>query len=538
MAASTPYSDQPKGKRQRLGVKPVAAGVVVVLLIAAATWFAFTKTNPFANPFELQAVFKHAHEIKVRSPVRIAGVRVGTVVGVEALPDEQMALVKMEIEEKGLPIHRDARLKIRPRLFLEGNYFVDVHVGTPTAPKLASGATVPPSQTTTPVQFGQFLTALQADTRENLQTFLREYSNALKGPGARGINQAVRHWEGAYRNTAMATRAYLGEQPGDLHRLLRGQGRVFGALSRNKEALKTLITGLRRTAGAFAREDDNLRLTIVRLRRVIIAGPPALRSLNDALPSLRAFAREALPAARSSVPTLDAQIPFVRQLRLLVSRPEARGLVAQLRPTVPLLARLNVRQTQGFEETRALSSCQNNVLLPFAKTPIPDPDFPEASGEPWFEVSARVLVGLAGESRVTDANSPMARVQAGAGPTTVVGTGEVGEEYIAQLDLPLQGVRPVSPTRRPVFRPNVPCETQEPPDLNALGGPGDPVYNTNPVPSPVNLAREQRAKDDIERLTQHLQRVMDGKPSVDPLEFSDAGELKQMEVLGLEEGGP
>jgi virulence factor Mce-like protein len=532
--ANTPFSDIPKGARQRAGIRPVIAGVIVVVLIGIATYFAFTKNNPFSNPYRLNAVFKHAHEIKVRSPVRIAGVRVGTVTGVEALPETQMALVKMEIEKQGLPIHEDAKLKIRPRLFLEGNYFVDVHVGTPDAPRLASGATIPPTQTATPVQFGQFLTALQKDTRENLQTLLKEYSKALSGPGARGINQAIEHWEGAYRNTAMASRAYLGQEPGDLHRLLRGQGRVFGALSRNEEALKTLITGLRRTAGAFAREDDNLRLTIVRLRRVVIAGEPALRSLNDALPSLRAFAREALPAARSSVPTLDAQIPFVQQARQLVSKPEARGLVAQLRPTVPLLARLNRRQTEGFEETRALSSCQNNVLLPFAQTPVPDPDFPEASGDEWYKVGARVLVGLAGESRITDANSPMARVQAGGGPTTIVGTGEAGEEYIAQLDLPLQGVRPVSPTKRPVFRPDIPCETQEYPDLNALGGPGDPVYDTNPVPTPANLAREQKAKADFKRVTEHLERVMAGQPSVDPLEFSDAGELQQMERLGIE----
>jgi virulence factor Mce-like protein len=533
MAASTPYSDLPKGESQRRGLGPVKAGLILLVLIAVATFWAFTKANPVDKPYRLSAVFKHAHEIKPRSPVRIAGVNVGRVVEVEALPDSNMAKVTMEIEDEGLPIKRDARVKLRPRLFLEGNYFVDIYPGTPQSPKRASGTTVPPSQTTTPVQFGEFLTALQRDTREDLQTFLKEYSKALEGPGARGINQAVSHWEEAYRNTAMSSRAYLGTEPGDLHRLLRGQGRVFGALSSNTRALKTLVTSLRRVAGGFAREDDNLRLTIARLRRVIVVGEPALRSLNGAFPSLRAFAREALPAARSSSPTLDAQIPFIRQARRLVSRDELRGLVAELRPTVPLLVRLNRRSTVGFEQTRALASCQNNVLLPFARTPIPDPDFEQASGEPFFEVSARTLVGLAGESRVADANSPMARVQAGGGPLTVVGTGEAGDQYVAQLDLPLQGVRPVSPTKRPVFRPDVPCETQEPPDLNALGGPGDAIVPTNPVATPENVAREQRANDDFQKVLDHLESVSRGERSVDPLEFSDQGELIQMKRLGI-----
>jgi hypothetical protein len=114
-----------------------------------------------------------------------------------------------------------------------------------------------------------------------------------------------------------------------------------------------------------------------------------------------------------------------------------------------------------------------------------------------------------------------------------VGTGEAGDEYIAQLDLPLQGVRPVSPTNRPVFRPDVPCETQEPPDLNALRGPGDPVYETNPVVTAADLERMQRAQEEFDELVVHLERIADGEPSVDPLEYSEQGELLQMERLGI-----
>jgi hypothetical protein len=94
-------------------------------------------------------------------------------------------------------------------------------------------------------------------------------------------------------------------------------------------------------------------------------------------------------------------------------------------------------------------------------------------------------------------------------------------------------VRPVSPIDRPVFRPGVPCETQEPPDLNALRGPGDPVYETNPSPTPADVERMARAKADFDEFVAHLERVAQGEPSVDPLEFSDQGELLQMERLGI-----
>ena len=79
----------------------------------------------------------------------------------------------MEIDEKGLPIHKDATLKIRPRIFLEGNFFVDLTPGTPSAPTLDDGDTIPVTQTATPVQLDQVLTALQSDTREDLQKTAR-----------------------------------------------------------------------------------------------------------------------------------------------------------------------------------------------------------------------------------------------------------------------------------------------------------------------------------------------------------------------------
>ena len=67
----------------------------------------------------------------------------------------------MEIDKKGLPIHKDATVKIRPRIFLEGNFFVDMQPGTPGAPTLGDGDTLPITQTSTPVQLDQVLTALQ-----------------------------------------------------------------------------------------------------------------------------------------------------------------------------------------------------------------------------------------------------------------------------------------------------------------------------------------------------------------------------------------
>ena len=496
------------------GMHPFKAGLLALIVITFVTYFAFAKDNPFGHPFELKAVFDSANRVQERSPVRIAGVNVGKVVKVEPLGGERgQSRVTMEIEDAGLPIHEDATMKVRSRIFLEGNYFVDLKPGTPHTETVDSGHTLPANQTAAPVQFSQLLSALQSDTRSDLQRFLKEYSTALKGSGARGFNQAVKHWADAYRNTSQVNDATRGTEAHDLTRVLTGQAEVFGALSSNEEALKDLVTGLNGTFAKFAVQEDNLRAAIPELRDVFKVGRPALASLNEALPSVRAFARDALPGARSSSATLDAQLPFIRQARLLVRPKEAGGLVDDLRKTVPFLVRLNKGSARTFEQNRLLSSCQNNVLLPFSKEPIPDPDFPWHNGEPWYEEGPRAFVGLSGESRIHDANSPMFRVHAGGGANTVAtASGETGETLYGSTLFGVNQVRPVRPEKRPVFRPDVPCETQEPPDLHAAAGEGEQTAATI---SSSGLTQKQLAP-----LAEHVRKIKLGKDSEDPLTYS------------------
>jgi phospholipid/cholesterol/gamma-HCH transport system substrate-binding protein len=439
------------------GLSPLRAGVIALVLILVLSYFGFTKANPFANPYELNAVFETAGNLKPRSPVRIAGVDVGKVTKVEPVNGTGGARVEMEIHERGLPIHADAQLKVRPRIFLEGNFFVDLEPGSPSAPSLDDGGTIPVTQTAAPVQFGDLLSALQSDTRDDLRTFLREYSKGLEGAGARGFNQSIRYWEPAYRSSALANDATLGVDPDrDLQRLLRGQQRTFRALSSDERSLKGLVTNFNVTAAALAREDDALAASMPALRDALRAAQPALRSLNDALPSLRVFAREALPGVRSSVPTLDASLPFLRQLRRLVSERELRGAAREIRRRIPSFVALNETSVPLLEENRQLSACTNRVLVPFVRSEIPDAagEPPENSNQKVREQLQRSFPGLAGESRLSDGQaSQWFRGMGVANPTNV------------------QPAPPTEVNQPPPRRPDVPCETQEPPNLNAPGGP-------------------------------------------------------------------
>jgi virulence factor Mce-like protein len=435
------------------------AGLIAIVVIAVASFVGFTKFNPFASPYQLEAVFRDANNLNPGSPVRIAGVEVGKVKSIE--PNENgTATVKMEIKDEGLPLHEDATLKVRPRIFLEGNFFVDVQPGSPSAPVLEEGEPIGPDQTAAPVQFGDLLSALQSDTRSDLQVFLKEYSKGLEGKGAAGLNQFFQSGGGAFRNLAIASEATLGEEPTkDLQRLLKGQAKASRALVTDENALKNLVTNLNVTAGAFAREDAALEASIPAVNDTLRVGRPALGALNAALPTLRVFAVEALPGVRSTAPTLREARPFIRQARLLVGPNELGGAARELRTQTPRLTRLVRRLVPFLGEVRPLSSCVDNVLVPWAKTPIPNPDEAGNNNELVYRQFNRGLVGLAGESRLSDGNSSWFNTSAI--PGLNVAHGGITVRPAAPADL---GNQP------PPRRPDVACETQEPPNMNAPGG--------------------------------------------------------------------
>src|SRR5258705_12203482 len=130
-------------RNQRRTLSNSTAGAIALVVTVVVVYFGFTKAIPFKHHFTISATFPTANNLRPNSPVRIAGVAVGKVVAVQHLrAGEPGALIKMQIADKGLPIHKDATFAIRTRIFLQGNFFVDVHPSTPTATTSADGAKV------------------------------------------------------------------------------------------------------------------------------------------------------------------------------------------------------------------------------------------------------------------------------------------------------------------------------------------------------------------------------------------------------------
>jgi len=464
------------------GPSNLTAGVICLILVAIGLYFAQRKEVPFRNRFELKAAFTSSNGLHPGSFVREAGVNIGKVVHTQPYGDGA-ALVTMRISKAGLPIHKDARLKIRPRLFFEGNFFVDVQPGSPSAPVVHDGDVIPATQTARPVQLDQVLDTLDNDTRDQVKIVLDEYGRALQR-GAAAVNRTYQYTGPAYRDSAIVSDAQLGDQPHQLSGYLRDTSKVSRALDRDPRALQDLIVTFYMTARGFARESTNLERTLGELPRTLRAGLPALRELNRAFPPLRRLIADLHPALRTSVPALDASLPLARQLRGLVSKPELRGLVAQLRPAVPDLVRFNKGNVPLGEQSRLIASCNNEILVPWGNQKVPDAQFPARNNV--NEEGARTLVGLSGESRSGDANGQWFRALVSTGNFTY----QLNPGEFLQTGEPILGTNPPPAHEMPPLRPDVPCETQQTPDLRTI--PGPPPQQVQSSATPVEY---ERAKD-------------------------------------------
>jgi phospholipid/cholesterol/gamma-HCH transport system substrate-binding protein len=462
--------------RRRTPRSPVAIGVIALVVIGVLVYLGFTKDLPFTRPFEVNATFESANSIRPGAPVRIAGVDVGEVKEVKAQEGGDGAVLVLQIDDDGLPLHADATAKIRPRIFLEGNFFVDLEPGSPQADELDDGDTLAVTQTATPVQLDEVLTSLQSDARQDLKDILDGLAVALASeptaaedadsdPLARGetaaqsFNDAYDDIPAAERATAQVFEAFLGTEPGrDLARLIQGTARTSEALGRNESALQGLVTNFNATMAAFAGEAATLQASIRELAPTLETANRALTSLNEAFPPTRAFAREILPGVRETPATIEAAFPWIDQARPLMGEAELGGLARELSPATADFARLTDRAIELLPETDLASRCARDVLLPTGDVVIQD-EF--TNGVENYKEFFYTLVGLSGEGQNSDGNGAYVRFRVGGGAQRLT----LGDQFGNNIAVPL-GNRPFYPGRRPPYRPEEPCHRQQRPELN------------------------------------------------------------------------
>lgn len=469
-------------RNQSSRMSAFAAGLIAIALIAVGAYFAFAKALPFRHHYQVRFVVQSANLLGPKSVVRIAGVDVGQVDRVERYRKTSMSIVTMRVDDEARPIHRDATIKIRPRLFLEGNFYVDLKPGTPSSPELPDDGILPITQTARPVQLDQILGSLSAPTRSSLRGVLHGLGDALDSgspTGAQALNRSLRTSPQALRDSAIVGQALVGPAKHDLRAAIAGFAKAAKAVADNEGAATSLIRDFNATMGALAARAPALEQTVALLGPTALNARRGFGALQRALPPTRKFARDLIPAVEATPAAIDAGMPWLAQTTPLLSGAELGGWLRDFRKLAPGLAGLAAGTKTFLPSIDDFDRCITNVILPSGSIKVDDGSLSvpvENYKELWYS-----FVGAAGEGAGFDGNGSFIRLVAspGAIPVESGKTNYNKQSYFTTTAAPPLRTRPAFTGTLPPLRRDVKCYTQPVPDVNGVGSTG-PADGSNP----------------------------------------------------------
>jgi phospholipid/cholesterol/gamma-HCH transport system substrate-binding protein len=272
--------------------------LIVLIAIGTACGFFILLKQRLANPFQafysVSAAFPTAAAVVpgLGEPVNVAGVRVGQITGT-SLQNGQ-GVVHMQIDPGKIPkLYRDAHASLVPNTPLM-DMQVDIAPGTPSAGTLAHGATIPASETTTPVGADDLLNSLDSDTRTWFTSLITELNQGTAGRG-----KDIRALFSTLGPTSAQLRQVtdlLGARRHQLAHIVHNLGVVAKATSQKDAQLGTVVRAGNATVQALASQDVALRTAIGQL-------PSTLQTTSKTLGDVGTFSNALGPTATALVPS-------------------------------------------------------------------------------------------------------------------------------------------------------------------------------------------------------------------------------------------
>jgi phospholipid/cholesterol/gamma-HCH transport system substrate-binding protein len=308
----------------------------VVSVIVTGTLFAIMGKLGGGPTEEYSAVFSNASLLQKGDDVRVAGVVMGKVQGVEIV-DTDRAQVDFTVAED-LTMTQASEVEIR-YLNLVGDRYLAVEEGERGAPELEPGETIPMSRTTPALNltalyngFAPLFSALEPDEINDLSFNLVQ---VLQGEGGTV--------ESLMRDTASLTSA-IANRDELVGQTIRNLDELLTTVDSRHEELTLLITELRRWVGNLA--DDRVQIG---------------RSVEN----LSSFTQLLAEFVRDGRPVLKADIAQLRRLAGVLSRDETREVLDTILTNLPeMLADQTRTGTYGSWYNYFICGANADIKLP------------------------------------------------------------------------------------------------------------------------------------------------------------------------------
>jgi phospholipid/cholesterol/gamma-HCH transport system substrate-binding protein len=295
--------------RRRLGLSLIV--IVVFALVGAALGAGGDKD---ANGYRVRAIFDNSSFVIKGEDVKISGVNVGTIDGLD-VDDHHRAVVVLKITDPAfVPFRKDATCHVGLQSLI-GEQYVECSPTQPRGgnaapaaalPKIAKGQPgagqhlLPVSQTSSPVGQDLLNDIMRVPEQQRLPLIINELGAGLTGNGD-ALAAALRRASPTLQKADKLV-AILADQNETLARLTDDSAAILAPLAQHRRDLTGFIKNAGTAGAATARQGDALEENFARL-------PAFLKELGPAADRLGALADQATPA----IAALDDQAPSVNQ---------------------------------------------------------------------------------------------------------------------------------------------------------------------------------------------------------------------------------
>jgi len=384
-----------KGNPFRAGLVTLAGALIIVLLAMAINVSFGLPFNlsliPPGQDYSVKAAFTDANGVSRGADVVIAGHSVGQVTGVEVSGTQ--AMVSMRISSHYAPLHQFTTARIRYSTLLAQKYIEITPVNG--GAELASGGTLRSDNTLSPVDFDQFLSALDPETRSRLQTLIQQTGGGLAGQ-QETINDLLAQLKGLSQESVAPLSTFHQHDP-DIDRIVANLAIVSDRLSQSHQQLGDLVGSMSDVTGTLARNDRALASLLTHLGNVmgdfdatlngneqnfhttIVTLDPLLTQLNGTLAIVYSDTQYSIAAINTNNRLLQPElVSAVSQTdaagdhllrQYLVVNPACDQVSAQRNPQ----CQTGVGQPPAAATAPALPSLPSLPLPKCLKTPTPPP---------------------------------------------------------------------------------------------------------------------------------------------------------------------
>jgi phospholipid/cholesterol/gamma-HCH transport system substrate-binding protein len=279
------------------GIAALIAGIVLVVLVVFG--------GDDGHKYKL--IFQTGGQLVPGNQVLVGGQPIGTIDDI-ALTDDAHAEVQITVDQQ---LHDGTTALVRASS-LSGiaNRYISISPGPNNEPAIEEGATIPATQTTSPVDIDQLFDTFDPKTRQGLQDFIQGQAAVYTGN-----NDAARATYKYFAPSLQASDRLFAELTSDqeaLSQFLVAGSKVFGTIAQRSNDLSQLTSNANQAFGAIASENEAFSQDLALL-------PDTMREANTTFVNLRAALDDLDPLIADTKAVMPELAPFLRRLQPVVS---------------------------------------------------------------------------------------------------------------------------------------------------------------------------------------------------------------------------